>query len=455
MDVFFPPGPQKSLLFGNAPELQRDPLNFMHDSARKYGEIVHFRFGPSHAYLVTSPAYAHYVLVERADRFSETQRLMRTINSAFGHDLRPPKDTIKKQLRPQTLFRESWLDDHIQSMATLADAMVAGWDVHQPREMVGEFRRLTLKLMAHALLDTTTTDVAARMSEALVASRQLADRGFQSPLALPQWLPLPGPKKSSLSARDLDTMIHELIAERRAEGANKNANYGGLLAKLIEAADARGNSPATEAQARDEAVALFLAGHETTAHTLAWAFYLLAQNPDAEAMLHAELDAALGGRVPTAADLEPLAFTHRVVRETLRLYPPAWLISRQATIEIQLGNYYLPSGSTVFVSPYIMQRRSRYFADPEAFIPERFMDGYERRIPRYAYMPFGGGTRAGLESGIAVTETAVLLATIAQRVRLSIQPGTVAEPEPGLTLRPKDGLMMKVSSRQSSVVIFQ
>lgn len=442
MDVLFPPGPQKSLLLGNAPQLHHDPLKFMLDSARTYGDIVHFRYGPTHAYLITNPANAHEVLVN-TEKFAETPNLLRAINSAFGHDIMPPPDRHKRVPRRQTLFQSHWLDSFGSATAQIAAENTAFWSDGQPREIVAELKRLTLKAITHILFDTSTTDVTGRIAEDIFFSRRVVDRGFQSPLSLPHWLPTATNRKQQQADSELDHLIDQMIADHRAQPGR----YQGVLARLLEAADARGGGAELDAAVRNEADALFLAGHDATAHTLAWAFYLLAQNPEAEVALHAELDSVLGGRMPTADDLPNLPYTEMILRETVRLYPPAWLISRQAKTEIRVLNYYLPSGSTVFVSPYIIQHHSRNFTNPESFIPERFSEGFDRRIPRAAYMPFGAGQRAALESAMALTEARLILATIASQYRLTLEPGQTVTPEASLTLKPKGGLKMRTQCR--------
>ncbi len=416
----------------------------MAESARQYGEIVHYRFGPTHAYLLTNPAYAHYVLVERADKFAARSQLIRALNSAFGHELFPPKERAHRAARPQPLFQPRWLDEFAATTTGNADALAQRWNDDSTHDVAADFRRLTLGIAARMLFNTTATDVANRIAETMVFCPPLSDRRFRSPLTLPDWVPTAGNRRDQLAAHELKGLIDQLIQEHRAY-----PNTPDLLGSLIAAADARG---ATDTQVRDEALTLFLAAHETTATTLAWALYLLAQNSEAETLLRAEVDAVLEGRAPTAEDLPDLPYAEMVVRETLRLYPPAWLLARQAKSEIRIANYYLPSGSTVFVSPYIMHRSPRYFVTPSAFIPERFAEGYERRLPRNAYLPFGAGARAGIEQDVTLTQTTLLLATLVQRCRFSLDPARVVNAEPGLTLRPSGGMTMRVEARTPAVV---
>ena len=440
VELFFPPGPQKSLILGNAPELQRNPLQFMQESARAYGEFVHFRFGPSHAYLLTNPSHAHYVLAEQPELFTDRINLFRSLNSAFGHDLFAPKERIQPRPRQRPLFQPRWLDTWAPQMASLAAEMVATWPADGTRDIVADLQQLTLHVAARVLLDTPATDLADRVCRAMAAMPELSDRSFHTPLTLPT--------RATRQQAELAETIRQILREQQSTGGEQS----GLLAQMADAAAGRGGGKALDVQVREEAVELFLAGHETTAHTLAWALHLLAQTPDVLTALTEEVDHVLGDGAPTLADADALVLTEMVVRETLRLYPPAWLISRQAKSETRIGNYFLPSGSTVYISPYIMQRSARYFATPEAFIPERFAAGYDRRLPRYAYMPFGAGPRALLAQPVVLLQTRLLLAAIVRQFALSPVDSAPVAVEPGLTLRPRGSLPMRWQARTAASV---
>lgn len=441
--LFFPPGPQKSLLLGNAPELQRNPLQFMFDSARTYGEFVHFRFGPSHAYLLTNPSHAHYVLAERPELFTERINVFRSLNSAFGHDLFPPSERMQPRQYQRAFFQPRWLEAWVPEIAALAAEKVASWPQRGTADILDELKQLTLHIVARVLLDTPATELADRICAVMAAMPELADRSFHTPLTLPDWLPT----RATRQRAELTETIRGILREQQAS----TGEHRGLLAQMALAAEERGGKGLT-AQVREEAVELFLAGHETTAHTLGWALHLLAQNPEALETLVEEVDRVLTGGPLTLADADQLVMTEMIVRETLRLYPPAWLVSRQARRETRIGSYYLPSGSTVYVSPYIMQRSARYFVTPEAFIPERFAAGCDRRMPRNAYMPFGAGPRAQLAQPVALLQTKLLLAVIVRRFALEPGAGVPVEAEPGLTLRPRGRLALRWQERVSAPV---
>jgi cytochrome P450 len=242
--------------------------------------------------------------------------------------------------------------------------------------------------------------------------------------------------------RRLDSLVFRIIARRRRSGEDR----GDLLAMLLQAQDDDG-SRMSDRQVRDEAMTIILAGHETTALGLAWGWYLLATHPDAEAALHDELGSVLDGRPPTLADLPKLRYTDMVVREVLRLYPPAVAFGRETSQAVDIGGYQLPPQTNVLVTPWVVHRDPRWFDEPERFKPERWADGLSERIPRFAYFPFSGGPRLCIGQQFALMEGVLLVAAIAQKFRLVVEPDAQVQPDPALTLRFKAGLPMRVQRR--------
>jgi cytochrome P450 len=245
--------------------------------------------------------------------------------------------------------------------------------------------------------------------------------------------------------RRLDALIQRFIEDRRASG--KDA--GDFLSLLLSARD-DDNTAMTDKQVRDEAMTLFGAGHETTAVTLMWVWYLLSLYPEVEAKLHEELDRVLAGRQPTVSDLPQLVYTEMIIKETMRLYPAAWTISRDTHEDVRLADQMIKKGQIVFLNVYGIHRDARYFADPDRFDPERFSAENEKNIPKYAYLPFGGGPRVCIGNAFSLMESRLLLATIAQRFRLSVAPGFAVIPDRLFTLRPKHGLQMMVTAREDT-----
>jgi cytochrome P450 len=258
-------------------------------------------------------------------------------------------------------------------------------------------------------------------------------------------LPIPVMRRSRGARQRLDAIIYRMIAERRQSGAD----HGDLLSMLLSAQDEEaGGRGMTDQQVRDEAMTIFLAGHETTANALSWSWHLLSGAPEVEARLHEEIDRVLQGRLPTIADLPALGFAEKVVTEAMRLYPPAWLIGRRAIDAYPLNGYVVPPRAIIVISPYVLHRDARYFPDPERFNPDRWTAAFKASLPPFAYVPFGGGARRCIGESFAWMELVLVLSTLAQRWRLAAVPGHRVVPQPVITLRMKHGLKMTVHERR-------
>jgi cytochrome P450 len=253
--------------------------------------------------------------------------------------------------------------------------------------------------------------------------------------------PTPRRRRFLQGVRALDEIVYGIIRERRASGMGDD-----LLSDLLRAQDVDG-SFMTDQQLRDEVMTMLLAGHETTALALSWAWFLLATHPEAQAKLHDEVDRVLCGRAPAAADVPSLAYTNDVVRETMRLYPPAWVMTRRAAEDVEIGGYTVPAGSNIILSPWVTHHDGRLFPKPEAFEPERWSVEKEQALPRFAYFPFGGGPRSCIGNSFALMEAAILLAAVAQRFQVSLVGGKTVEPLASVTLRPKDGVHVRLKRR--------
>jgi cytochrome P450 len=299
--------------------------------------------------------------------------------------------------------------------------------------------RLTFQIVGRSLFGVDLSDDTGRVSRSFTYANQyiaeLTSRPF-SPLLIR--LPSPGNRRLRAAIKELDEVVYKIIDERRRRGQET----GDLLSMLMSARDEDTGEAMDDAQVRDEVMTLMLAGHETTANALTWTWYLLSQNPAAEVKLHEELRRVLAGRSPTFEDLPGLKYTRMVIEEALRLYPPAYVISRLTGSADRVGYYHLPAGSSLLLSPYLTHRHPDFWPDPEKFDPERFNPDQPSDRPRYAYLPFGGGPRQCIGNTFAMTEAQLVLATMAQRVRLSLVHGHPVEFEPLITLRPKFGMKM-------------
>ncbi|HEX8199531.1 MAG TPA: cytochrome P450 [Isosphaeraceae bacterium] len=440
-----PPGPKGHWLAGNLPQFARDRLGFLTDCARRYGDCVALRLGPKRVLLLSPPDLIEEVLVTQNRRFRKHFALRRTRRTLGNGLLTSEGDFWRRQRRlAQPAFHRDRLEAYAAVMVALAERMLESWADGQRRDVQADMMRLTLQIVAKTLFDA---DVAGAVDEAAAAMETLLacfTARVTKLVPLPEAVPTPVNWRLQRAARRLDRIVYGFVAARRASGADR----GDLLSLLLHARDEDDGRGMTDRQLRDELMTLFLAGHETTANTLAWAWSLLARHPEAEARLHAELDAVLGDRAPTPADLPRLTYAEHVVTETLRVYPTVWLLGREAIEPWTIGGHPVPRGTTLYMSQWVVHRDPRFFEEPEAFRPERWDDGLARRLPRYAYFPFGGGPRICIGQGFARMEAVLLLATIARRYRLALAPGATVTPLPTMTLRPRDGVSVILSRRR-------
>jgi cytochrome P450 len=328
-------------------------------------------------------------------------------------------------------------------MVEEASVAAARWRTGVTLDLHGEMMRLTLAVVARTLFSADVTAEAPLVAETLAAFLRWW-RVLMLPYSpLLQPLPLPVKRRFVRTRAQLDAFIARLIATRRADGADR----GDLLSMLLLAHDEDGQSM-SDTQARDEAVTLLLAGHETTANALTWTWYLLAQHPAIMARLHAELDEVLAGRPPTVAEVQRLQYTEMVLSEAMRCYPPVWGTSRRAAEDCELSGYPIPRGAVVVVSQWVTHHNPRYYPDPFQFDPERWTPEARASRPRYAYFPFGGGTRMCIGESFAWLESILLLATLAQHWRMALVPGHPVVPLALVTLRPKYGVRMTIERRR-------
>jgi cytochrome P450 len=440
-----PPGPKGHWLTGHLPQFTRDRLGFLTDCARRYGDCVALRLGPKRILLLSHPDLIEEVLVTQNRRFKKHFALRRTRRTLGNGLLTSEGDFWRRQRRlAQPAFHRERLEAYAAVMVDLTERMLSSWADGQARDAQADMMTLTLRIVAKTLFDADVTGQADEAADAMETLLACFTARVGKLIPLPEFVPTPVNLRLRRAARRLDRIVFGFVAERRASGEDR----GDLLSLLLHAQDEDDGGRMTDGQLRDELMTLFMAGHETTANTLAWAWYLLAQHPVAEARLHAELDSVLGDRAPTPADLPRLTFTEHVVAETLRVYPTVWLLGREAIEPCTIGGHRVPKGTTLYMSQWVLHRDARFFAEPEAFRPERWENGLARRLPRYAYFPFGGGPRICIGQGFAQMEAVLLLATIARRYRLALAPGATVTPLPTMTLRPKDGVPVVLSRRR-------
>jgi cytochrome P450 len=439
----FPPGPTPTLLQRVIYHPGRDPLAFFTNLARTYGDVVHYRLASERIFLVSDPTLIRDILVTHNQNFVKGRGLERT-KLLFGEGLLTSEGAVHRQQRRliQPMFHRERIAGYGRTMVAEAERMRAGWTDGATVDVDRDMMRLTLAIVGRTLFDTDVdADAIGVAMGDVVESFWL----FMLPFApMLDRLPLPGFLRSRRARETLDAFIYRLIADRRASGRD----HGDLLSTLIAAQDAETRSPMSDTQVRDEAMTLFLAGHETTANALAWIWYALSTSPAAESRLHDELDRVLQGRPPTTADIGALTFVEKVVTEAMRLYPPAWIVGRRALGAYPIAGYVAPPGALLLMSPFIVHHDSRFYPEPERFHPDRWTPEFKASLPRFAYFPFGGGPRQCIGESFAWMELVLLVATVAQRWRLRLVPGHAVVPRPLVTLRMKHGLRMTAHARE-------
>ena len=441
-----PPGPKAHFLVGNLPELRRGRLDFYTRCAREYGDIAAFRFGPRRAVLLSHPDYIEQVLVTANRRFIKHFALRRSRLLLGNGLLTSEGDFWRRQRRlAQPAFHRNRVAAYGDLMVAYGERMLSTWQDGETRDIHADMMSTTLDIVAKVLFNADVADKAREVGTAMevVQASFLARLNNLLLLLLPESVPAPSTLRLRGAVHQLEKIIYPIIQQRRASGDDP----GDLLTMLLQVRDEDDGSRMTDQQLRDEVLTLFIAGHETTAIALSWTWYLLAQHPEVEAQLVAELQSVLAGRSPTVADLPALKYTEMVVLESMRLYPPAWLIGREAIEEYEIGSYRIPAGGTVLMSQWVVHRDPRFFDAPETFNPDRWADDLAKRLPRFAYFPFGGGPRLCIGNTFAQMEAILLLATVAQRYHLALVPDHPVAPQPSITLRPKDGIKVVVTRR--------
>jgi cytochrome P450 len=426
--------------------MRRDPLGFLTKVAREYGDVARFRMGPTTLHLLSRPEWIRDLLVTHADRFHKGRGLERA-KRLLGQGLLTSENPLHLRQRRmmQPAFHRERVAGYASVMSEYASRYADGWRDGETRDVSREMSLLTLAIVGKTLFDADVESEAQDIGEALTVTIET----FAGTLSLPFFqiidrLPLPSNRRFERARERINGTIARLIAERRRSPRER----GDLLSLLVAAQDTEGDGTGmTDAQVRDEAVTIFLAGHETTANALAWTWYLLSQNPEVEARLHAELDAFPANHALGFGDLSALRYTEMVLAESMRLFPPAWILGRRALVDYEVGGCVIPKDSIVTACQWVTHRDPRFFPEPDRFDPERFRPEVRDARPKFSYFPFGGGPRVCIGESFAWMEGVLLLATLARRWRMRLVPGHPVIPAPSITLRPKHGMRMVLEKR--------
>jgi cytochrome P450 len=441
----YPPGPEQGFFDGLRSPLRRDPLTFMTRVTREYCDIVGLRFFHIRTFVITHPDQIEDVLINNSRKFIKG-RVLRANRHLFGNGLLTSEGDfwLRQRRMMQPAFHRSRIAKYASTMTACATRLLESWKSGQPIDLHDAMMRLTLQVVGKTLFSADVERDAPEVGENLhVLLEYTAD--FRRLMMTPKWLPTRQNLQAKRAVRQLTVIIDRIIQEHR-ESTEDN---GDLLSLLLQAQDEDG-SRMTPQQLRDEALTLFLAGHETTASTLSWTWWLLAQNPRVEEKFHAELDSVLNGRTPTLDDLPQLAYTSHILSESMRLYPPAWAVARLAIEDHELAGYPVPQGTGVAAIPWVVHRDPRWYDKPDEFIPERWEGELLKKIPRFAYFPFSSGARQCIGNSFALMEANLVLTTIAQQFRFQLLAGHPVVPLASITLRPRHGLHVVTESRVAS-----
>jgi cytochrome P450 len=437
-----PPGPSGKPVVGSIPDFRRDILGTMLDGWRAYGDVVRFNVAGD-AYLVVHPDHIQYVLRENSDNYPKAPFQDVRWRKIVGEGIVTSKGEF--WARQRRLADPAFHQERIAAFGTImtdaTNEMLAEWEPAAKRgesiDIRNEMMRLTLTILARAMFSADVWRDAHTIGDAVGIMLTHANKRLFSPVDPPEKLPLPSHRRY-LTARDkFDAVIYRMISERRSGEPTND-----LLSMFIEARDAETGEQMDDVQVRDEVRTMFVAGHETTAVAMTWAFYLLSLYPDVAARLQAEIDEVLGGRTPTVEDLPKLQYEWRVIQESLRLYPAIWVFLRSAIVDDEIGGYTIKKGKNLFISTYITHRHPDFWDNPEGFDPDRFEPEKTKDWHRFQYIPFGGGPRKCIGNNFAIVEMQLCMAQILQRYRLDLVPGWPIATEPGLSLRQKYGMRM-------------
>lgn len=417
-----------------------NPILLFEHLAATYGRMASYRIGPSWIVLVNEPEFIREILINQPQNFIK-ERTQKRMKILLGEGLITSDGEVHRRQRriAAPAFHRQRIETYGVTMVEQAAKLRDSWETGHEIDVSAEMMRVSLEVVARTLFAQEVTPAILSIQHEVNAVMRL----YTLLVALPRaedylHLPIPGLMRFRRARRRLDEVVYRMIAEHRASGIDR----GDLLSMLVRSRDSEDRSGMTDEQLRDEALTIFLAGYETVANALAWTWLLLAENPEAEAKLHEELDRVLKGRLPSLEDLPNLGYTEMTLAESMRLYPPAWAMGRQAVRDVTIGPYLLPAGTYFFFSQYLIQRSAEHFPDPLRFRPERFAPENAARLPKFVYFPFGAGSRQCIGEAFAWMETKLVLATLAQRWKLRLVPGQRIEVQPKITLRPKYGIRM-------------
>ncbi|MEP7279705.1 MAG: cytochrome P450 [Bacteroidota bacterium] len=440
-----PPGPKAKIPLGNLFSFRKDSLGFLRKIAHEYGDIVHFKMGPLRIVLLNHPDFIKEVLSTQNENFIKG-RPLEMAKELLGEGLLTSEGEFHKRHSRiiQPAFHYKMMNAYAPAMTEYAARLMSGWHDGMKVDIMKEMVKMSTGIAAKTMFNVDLEKEGPEINKALETVMSLFGRITLPFAELLLKLPLPGSIRFFKAKARLDKTIYRIIEERKGSKLN-NAD---LLSLLLQTKDDIDGGGMSDQEIRDEALTLFLTAFDTTSLALTWTWFLLSQNPKAVAELHEELDKVLKGRIPTAEDYPQLKFTRMVLEESMRIYPPIYIISRQALEDFSIGDYIVPAGTIVLVSPYLVHHDPRFHREPEKFNPHSSSERTGGQHPRYEYFPFSVGPRSCIGQHYAWLEGVLVLASIAQFWRINLVPGHPVELQQLLNLRPKYGMMMELQRRK-------
>ena len=445
-------------LLGSLPRFRRDPLGLLMSGFETCGDVVRFRLFNRSLYLVAHPRDVRHVLQDHANLYDKGTRGFRVLRVFLRNGLLTSEGAqwLRQRRIVQPAFHRERIANFGDTMTAAAGQLVDSWlqASSETVDVTADMMRLTLRIVGETLLSTDVSQEADRVGQALHTMLKGANDAIARVVPMPAWWPSRSNRTQQAAMRTLDDVMLQIIEARRTASATAPGPRGGedrdLLAMLMAARDEETGEGMSDAQLRDEVMTIFLAGHETTAIALGWTWHLLATHPEVRQRLEHVIDTALDGRPPTMADLPRLGYVEQVVKESMRLYPPAWVVSRRPMTDDVVGGFRIPAGAIVLTSPYVTHRHPEYWDNPTRFDPDRFDATHPADRPPFAYFPFGGGPRQCIGNSFAMMELVLVVSTIAQRCRLDSTDSHDIGRDPAITLRAATPITMRVRRRAAA-----
>lgn len=443
------PGPKGHFIVGTLPELRKDNAQMFLDGFRQYGDVVRYP-GAFDIYCIAHPDHVRYILQENHRNYKHPPFLNKKLREIVGDGLVTTEGDYWRQQRrlAQPAFHRQRIAGYATMMTETTQTMLDTWDRFaqsgKPVDMRSEMMHISLSILAKAIFGADWSKEIAVMEPAVTIANEHADSRLLAFIDLPLSVPLPRFRRFKKTMATFDDIVYRLITERR----RTNEDTGDLTSMLIQARDEETGEGMTDRQIRDELMTFLMAGHETVSAGLAWVWYLLSTHPNIARKVRAEVDTVLGDRVPTVEDIPNLKWVSMVIDETMRLYPPLFVIPRTPIVDDEIGGYRIPSGSTfIALCPYVTHRHPDFWENPEGFDPERFTPERSAGRHRFAYFPFAAGPRKCIGDYFGLMEMQVIVAMVMQRYRVDLVQGFPVSPQPALSLRPRHGLQMHVATR--------